>query len=141
MPALILALHENKRNADQVTESLRRSGFKVLETSSFAKAIIMLQTQSVDLILSDVHLENGGSVFDFLRWVKKNPSTKATPFVLFSSDPTAVAKFFEDGVRTSARMLGASMYITMEVFDAEEFRKQIDSLLPLELKQTHNSTP
>ncbi len=130
MHALILALHEEDQNARQVTQSLKQSGHRVIESKNFADAISALNIQQVDLIISDVHLENGGNVFDFLRWVKKNPSTKDTPFVLFSCEPTPKAKYFEDGLRTTARMLGAAMYITMEIFDSIEFRKQIDSLLP-----------
>jgi len=130
--ALILALHEDNQNAQQVTRSLKLSGHGVIESLSFTHAITVLNNQHVDLIISDVHLENGGNVFDFLRWVKKNPSTKDTPFVLFSSEPTTRAKYFEDGLRTTARMLGAALYITMEIFDSDEFRKQIDSLLPIQ---------
>ncbi len=132
MHALILALHEEDQNAQQVTHSLKLSGHGVIESKSFTHAITVLNSQHVDLIISDVHLENGGNVFDFLRWAKKNPSTKETPFVLFSSEPTTRAKYFEDGLRTTARMLGAALYITMEIFDSDEFRKQIDSLLPIQ---------
>ncbi len=132
MHALVLALHEDDGNAHQVTSSLKLSGHEVVESRNFSHAISVLTNKHVDLIISDVHLENGGNVFDFLRWVKKNPSTKSTPFVLFSSQPTNKAKYFEDGIRTSARMLGATMYITMETFDSDEFRKLIDSLLPAE---------
>jgi CheY-like chemotaxis protein len=128
--ALILALHEEDQHAQQVTRSLKLSGHGVIESKNFTHAIKVLNNQHVDLIISDVHLENGGNVFDFLRWAKKNPTTKDTPFVLFSFEPTPKAKYFEDGLRTTARMLGAAMYITLEVFDSDEFRKQIDSLLP-----------
>lgn len=130
MHALVLALHEDDQNAQQVTKSLKLSGHGIIESKSFTHAISVLNKQHVDLIISDVHLENGGNVFDFLRWVKKNPSTKETPFVLFSSQPTKRAKYFEDGVRTTARVLGAAMFIAMETFDSDEFRKLIDSLLP-----------
>jgi len=81
------------------------------------------------MIISDIHLQNGGNVFDFLRWVKKNPSTTDTPFVLLSVEPSKTAKFIEDGLRTTARLLGATKYILMETFDSDEFRKQIDVLL------------
>lgn len=132
MHALILTLHEDNKNSQQVAESLKRSGHNVILCQSFTEALGVLADTHVDLIISDVHLENGGSVFDFLRWVRRNPPTGKTPFVLFSSRPTALAKYLEDSVRTSARLLGAAMYITMEDFDADEFRKQIDSLLPVE---------
>jgi CheY-like chemotaxis protein len=130
--ALILALHEEETHSTRVVESLKLSGHNVLLSKNFSDAIKLLQSQHVDLIISDVHLENGGDVFDFLRWVKQNPSTKDTPFVLFSSEPTARAKYFEDGLRTTARVLGASLYLSMDIFDSEEFRKQIESLLPVQ---------
>jgi CheY-like chemotaxis protein len=108
---------------------------------NFPEAIEFLRKQHVDLIISDVHLENGGNVFDFLRWVKENPSTKSTPFVLLSSEPTPRAKFFEDGLKTTARLLGAAKYISMDRFDSEEFRKQIDALLPsIDKPNTSSST-
>lgn len=140
MHALVLALHEEDENAQQVSRSLKQSGHDVIESPNFTHAISVLNRQHVDLIISDVHLQNGGNVFDFLRWVKNNPSTKKTPFVLFSSQPTSTAKYFEDGLRTTSRMLGAAMYITMEIFDSDEFCKLINSLLPVDEQTTELST-
>jgi len=132
MAAQILALLELDENSRRVVESLERSGHVVEVAETFTKAMFILQTpHQIDLIISDVHLENGGNVFDFLRWMKKNPATHEALFVMFSCEPTATAKYLEDGIRTSARMLGVAKYITMESFDADEFRKQIDSLLPI----------
>ena len=100
MHARILALNEdiNGEASRQICDSLRRSGHRVIQSLSFAIAIDVLKTERVDLIISDVHLQNGGSVFDFLRWVKGNSLTKDTPFVLFSLKPTPVAKYVEDAV-------------------------------------------
>jgi CheY-like chemotaxis protein len=128
--ALILALHEKERTSTHVVRSLELSGHNVHLAKNFSEAIKFLRNKHVDLIISDVHLENGGNVFDFLRWVKENPSTKSTPFVLLSSEPTPRAKYFEDGLKTTARLLGAAKYISIERFNADEFRKEIDSLLP-----------
>jgi CheY-like chemotaxis protein len=134
MSAQILALLELDENSTQVVESLKRSGHNVIACKNFVHAIIILQEKHIDLIISDVHLENGGNVFDFLRWVKKNPATIETPFVMFSSKPSEMAKYVEDGVRISARVLGASMYVSMDKFDSDELRKQISSLLKAEDK-------
>jgi CheY-like chemotaxis protein len=128
--ALVLALHENENNSKRVAESLKLSGHDVVLSKNFSHAIEILKNMHVDLIISDVHLENGGNVFDFLRWARNNPATKNIPFVMLSTEPTRVAKHVEDGVRTSARALGVAMYIAMETFDQEEFRRKIDSLLP-----------
>jgi len=127
--AQILALLEQDQNSRQVVKSL--DGHNVIAPKNFPDAIRVLQDKHVVLIISDVHLENGGTVFDFLRWVKRNSATCETPFIMFSSHPTVAAKYLEDGIRVSARMLGAAMYITMDPFDSDDFRKQIDSLLPV----------
>ena len=137
MSARILALIELDENLHQVVESLTLSGHKVISCNTFTKAIAILQQpHKIDMIISDVHLENGGHVFDFLRWLKLNPAAHVTLLVLFSFQPTPLAKYLEDSVRTAARMLGVAMYITMNSFDSDNFRKQIDSLLPEEDKAT-----
>jgi CheY-like chemotaxis protein len=127
--ALILALHEDDDHSFNVADSLEQSGHTVILCKNFADAITVLKQKHVDMIISDVHLQNGGNVFDFLRWVKKNPSTNKTPFVMLSAAPTDMAKYIEDGLRTSARLLGVSLYIAMDRFDSLEFSKQIDLLL------------
>jgi len=142
--AQILALLELDTNSRQVVESLKRSGHCVIACKNFIDAIGVLQDKHVDLIISDVHLENGGNVFDFLRWVRNNRPTLETPFIMFSSKPTEVAKYVEDGVRISARMLGASMYVSMDNFDSDELRKQISSFLPAGVQaapQAEKTTP
>lgn len=129
MSARILVLLEQVKNSQQVMESLKLSGHKVVTVKDFNQAISFLQSNCVELIISDVHLENGGNVFDFLKWVRRNPSIRDLPFVMFSAKPSPIAKYIEDGVRTAARIFGATLYITMEIFDADEFCRQIDSLL------------
>ncbi|MBU6452936.1 MAG: hypothetical protein KGS72_14220 [Cyanobacteria bacterium REEB67] len=113
----------------------------MLLRKNFKDAIDVLKDTHVDLIISDVHLQNGGNVFDFVRWVKKNPDTARTPFVMFSSDPTPTAKFFDDGLRTSARLLGVALYLTMEKFDSDQFRQQIDSLLSSQAQKDSSQPP
>jgi CheY-like chemotaxis protein len=129
--AQILALLELNENSLQVVKCLKRSGHNVIAFDTFTQAIAVLQEHNeIDMIISDVHLKNGGDVFDFLRWLKSHPRVGGTPLVLFSFNPTEMAKHLEDGIRTSARILGAAKYITMEKFDSDEFLKQINSLFP-----------
>lgn len=136
MSALILALLEGEDNTNKVKSCLEDAGHEVFVVDTFAKAVILLSSQKIDLIISDVHLENGGSVFDFLRLVKKGERTCVIPFVLFSLQPTPTAKYLADGVRMAARSLGAVKYIEMETFDAREFREQINMSLSPESKLT-----
>ncbi|MFA7338513.1 MAG: response regulator [Candidatus Obscuribacterales bacterium] len=137
MTSQVLVLFESDEGSRPVVECLSLAGYFVIVSRNYSAAMAIVQSQPVDLIISDVHLENGGSVFDFLSWIRQNPSTKKTPFVLFSLEPTAMAQVVEHGVRIAARALKASKFISMQVFDGEEFRQQIDSLLSLDnqLKQ------
>ena len=134
MAALILALLEGQNDTDQVRACLEDCGHEVFVVDAFAKAIVLLSAQKIDLIITDVHLENGGNVFDFLRLVKKGQWTCNIPFVLFSSQPTPMAKYLADGVRTAARSLGAVKYIEMETFDAAQFQTLINGLLSQDKK-------
>ncbi len=110
-------------------ECLQSAGHTVIACKSFRAAINHIEGAPIALIISDVHLENGGSVFDFLKWVRINASTRETPFVMFSCNQTVRAMHFEDGIRTAARILGATKYIAMKEFDREAFSEQIRDIL------------
>lgn len=131
----ILALLELDENSAQVVESLKSIDRRTTVCKKFTQAIELLEEKSCALIISDVHLENGGNVFDFLRWAKANPMTKDTPFVLLSCKPTKMAKYVEDGVRTTARLLGADLFLTFESFDPVSFRNQIEPLLLIDSRK------
>lgn len=139
MAALILALLEEHHNGNQVKVCLENCGYKVLVVDTFVKAIALLKHQKIGLIISDVHLENGGNVFDFLRVVKDGRETCEIAFVLFSFQPTPRAKYLADGMRTAMRHLGAVKYIEMDTFNAREFQAQILSLVPAEQQPVDNT--
>ncbi|HEY9681057.1 MAG TPA: response regulator [Oculatellaceae cyanobacterium] len=130
MAALIIALLEHSEHGAQVAGCLEQVGYEVVVVGSYPRAKAILQEHTFDLIISDVHLENGGSVFDFLKWVKSEPVLHSIPFVLLSVQPTKLAKYLADGVQTAARMFGAAKYITMEEFASADFVQQIGELLP-----------
>lgn len=130
MAALIIALIEHPEEHAQVKRSLEQAGHEVVFVETFVRAKSVLKEHEFDLIISDVHLENGGSVFDFLKWVKSDPRLKPVPFVLLSLEPTKTAKYLADGVQTAARAFGAAKYIAMDKFDSEIFLQEIAELLP-----------
>lgn len=141
MSAKILALLEHPEAMTRIADTLEHFGHTVLKASNFADAMEILRQRDVDLIIGDVHLQNGGSIFDFMRWVRGDPHTHAIPFVCFSTEPVEVPKYLSDGVRTAARALGAARYITMEQFDAVSFRQEIEWLLPPEHAGSYYSSP
>lgn len=130
MVAKILALLEHPEAMKLIADSLEHFGHVVLKADKFQDAMDILRQHEVDLVIGDVHLQNGGSIFDFLRWTKGDPHMRSVPFVCFSTEPVEVPKYLSDGVRTAARALGAARYITMEKFDTASFRAEIEWLLP-----------
>jgi DNA-binding response OmpR family regulator len=65
MAALILALLEEHNNGSQVKTCLESCSHEEFVVESFQKALALLSVKKIDLIISDIHLENGGSIFDF----------------------------------------------------------------------------
>lgn len=80
MDTLVIALLEDPAQARTIKYCLEEAGHAVIVVENFSKAKVVLEGRC-DLILSDVHLRNGGNVFDFLKWVKREPLLKH----LFSS--------------------------------------------------------
>jgi CheY-like chemotaxis protein len=132
MTAKILVTMEHESQRTLIGDCLEHAGHNVTKVDTFHHAMEFLRTTDFDLIVSDVHLQNGGSVFDFLRWVKGDPYMHAVPFVCFSAEPPEIGKYLSDGVRTAARSLGAARYISMERFDAPGFLHEIEWLIPQE---------
>ncbi|MBU6455529.1 MAG: response regulator [Cyanobacteria bacterium REEB67] len=130
MTARILVLIEHPEPLKTMADSLELYGHRVLREKDFKGAMETLKHEDVDMIIGDVHLQNGGSIFDFMRWVKGDPHLQSIPFLCFSAEPVEVSKYLRDGVRTAARSLGAVKYITMETFMPELFRDEVEWLLP-----------
>lgn len=130
MVAKVLALLEHEQAMKLISDSLEHFGHLVYKADNFQDAMSILRQRNVDLIVGDVHLQNGGSIFDFLRWVKGDPHMRSVPFVCFSSESVEEPKYLYDGVRTAARALGAAKYITMETFDRATFVSELEWLLP-----------
>ncbi|MBX9668360.1 MAG: hypothetical protein K2X93_12110 [Candidatus Obscuribacterales bacterium] len=137
MKAQILVTMEHKEQMKLISDCLEKFGHCVIQADTFHKSMEVLKCSDIDLIISDVHLQNGGSVFDFLRWTKGDPYLRSVPFVCFSAEPPEIGKYLADGVRTAARALGAVRYLTMEHFDANVFRQEIEWLLPAEKVGTY----
>ena len=130
MSANILVTMEHDRERNAIGACLENVGYTVVRVDTFHKAMDCLRKCDFDLIVTDVHLQNGGSVFDFLRWVKGDPHMRGVPFVCFSAEPLLAGNYLSDGVRTAARSLGAARYIAMAKFDSTVFMHEIEWLIP-----------
>lgn len=137
----VVALIENKNQAKQLVACLKAVGHDVYVVDRYSSAKEILHSYKSDLIISDVHLENGGSVFDFLQWVKSDPLLSAIPFILLSLEPTKLAKYLGDGVRITARHLGAAKYIVMDDFDPILLGQELLQYLPKSTRPAEADLP
>jgi len=130
MVARILALLEDPELHAAMMGRFKRARHEVRIVQSLAQAKQALQEYSFDLIISEVHLENGGSAFDFLTWVRSDPARRPIPFVLLSINQSDLGRFLEDDVRKAARHLGAAKYISMKRLDPVLLAEELAPLLP-----------
>ena len=126
----VLALQEKTDNIANIKAALPDCELIHVQTIQQAIPILLAEQSNIDLIISAVHLEYDGSVFDFLRVAKSNPSTSKIPFVFYCARSTKFARSVRDGLQIAARALGADKYITMEIFDAYELRVEFAECLP-----------
>jgi CheY-like chemotaxis protein len=124
----VLVLQEKPENIRNIQDALPDCETVVVDTVD--KAEHLLSVGAYHLIVSAVHLEYDGSVFDFLKSAKQRPSTKGVPFVFYCSQSSTFARSVRDGLQIAARALGAEKYITMELHNSEELRLQFLEFLP-----------
>ncbi|CAN5489097.1 hypothetical protein BH10CYA1_BH10CYA1_23960 [soil metagenome] len=125
----LIALLEDEKHEQRIKTCLLSAGHQVIVAHGLVKAKALVLDHACDLILSNVVLENGGSVFDFLRWLKSDPVLRATPFVLLNIQPIDPAKFHTDGLRVTSRHLGAAKYISMEKLDPVRLNAELSKFL------------
>lgn len=123
----VLVLQEKVENIANIRTSLPDCELVFVKTIEEAMPLL---GKDLHLIISAVHLEHDGSVFDLLKLAKGNPSTSHIPFVFYCSQSSMFARSVRDGLQIAARALGADKYITMELFDVEELRGEFIEFLP-----------
>lgn len=122
MTIRVLVLQEKQENIANIELSL--PDCDLIHVGTVDEAMDRL-TSDVDLIVSAVHLEHDGSVFDFLKLAKGNPETNHIPFVFYCSQSSKFARSVRDGLQIAARAIGADKYVTMELFDSLELRDEL----------------
>lgn len=134
----VLVLQEKPENIRNIQAALPDCELAVVNTVD--KAYRCLSNGAYHMIISAVHLEYDGSVFDFLKLAKGHPATKHLPFIFYCSQSSIFARSVRDGLQIAARALGAEKYITMELFDVDELRQEfLEYLEPVQRARANNS--
>ena len=117
MVATILILQE------EVTPflALRRclaENHEAIIVSTVTEAMEMLNSRSIDLIVSRFHLVSS-SMFEFLRWVKRDRHLKKIPFVCFCGRLTEHARNLDPLMAKVSLAIGAEKYISLSEYCSE----------------------
>jgi CheY-like chemotaxis protein len=106
-PARILVVDDLPANLDLMARRLERSGFEVLTASEGPKALEVLRTQAVDLVLLDIMMP-GMTGLDVLRRIRETWSSAVLPVIMVT------AKTDDEDIK-EALDLGADDYVTKPV--------------------------
>lgn len=131
--ATILILQEQPVQ-DEVLERSLGGDHQLIFADCASVAIAYLNEHSVDLIITRVHLKKG-SIFPFLRDVKRDPRLQQIPVICFCGVISHYARVQHKALANATKTSGAVDYVTLEQFlkegefDLEEIRKRVERYL------------
>lgn len=125
----VLVLQEKSENVFNIRDSLPECDIHLFDHVNQALQSIAIE-DNYDLIISAVHMEHDGSVFDFLKAVKSHSRFQHIPFVFYCSRSSTFARSVRHGLQIAAQALGADHYITMERYDKDTLRQELLAVLP-----------
>lgn len=117
MRAKILILQEEPSPFLALQKSLERD-HKLFMTSTVEKAMAILNSERIDLIVSRVHLANG-SMFVFLKRVQDDPRFRNIPFVCFCGTLSQYSLLLDPTIAQAVLITGAAKYISLQEYCAK----------------------
>ena len=105
--ARLLVVDDNPANRELLARRLERKGYRVLQAEDGRRALEVLASEAIDLLLLDLMMP-GLSGLDVLREVRSRPSLAALPVLMVSADD-------ETSRVVEALQAGADDYITKPV--------------------------
>ena len=127
IPSHILVVDDNASNRDLLSRWLQRQGHTVFQAEDGARALALLEEQSVELILLDLMMP-GISGYDVLLRLKSDPRFREIPVLMMSAlnELDAVVRCIQ---------AGADDYMT-KPFESTFLRARVDA--SLERKRLHD---
>lgn len=108
--AVILLVDDSPVNVSLIRSTLEPSGYGIISANNVSAALKLAQENSIDLILSDLHMSPEGGLA-FLRMVKDDLHLKATPFILLTSSMAGPT----DSTEQEAIRLGAARFLARPI--------------------------
>ncbi len=104
-----------------ISFTLRRAGYQIREAEDGAAALSMLQTEAMDLLITDLDMPRLGGL-DLIREVRKLPGGRTMPILILTTESDA-------GIKGRARTAGATGWIT-KPFTPKQLIGAVEKVLP-----------
>lgn len=117
----ILTVDDSMTMQEMITDTLTAAGYEPLVADNGIEALKLLETETVDLIISDVNMTHMGG-FEFVSKVRAMEAYEYTPILFLTTE--ASKEFKQIG-----REVGATGWLT-KPFDPEELVRVIKRVLP-----------
>jgi two-component system cell cycle response regulator len=118
---IILVVDDVPTNIEVVKAAVEPSGFAVVEARSMRQALELATGQTLDLVISDVHMPDG-SGFDLIRAFKSDESLAKVPFIFLSST------YWNDVDKARGIALGAEKFL-LRPLDPQLLLKEVNETL------------
>ena len=126
----ILVLCEPNCGQSEIENLLSGRGYRLIFADRLSDAFDILGQESIQLIVSGVHLERNDS-YEFLNRVKASPNWKEIPFVFLCLKQTQLASYVDHALELAAKALGATKYVSVETCSKAEIQAEIANCLQM----------
>jgi two-component system chemotaxis response regulator CheY len=107
----ILCVDDCPTIQDMLAATLTRAGWEVLQAENGKAALKLLESESVDVIVSDVNMTVMGG-FEFVTKVRQDPAHQSTPILFVTTETT-------DEFKQIGQEIGANGWVS-DPFDSAE---------------------
>jgi two-component system chemotaxis response regulator CheY len=121
MPKRVLTVDDSKTMRDMVGFTLRGAGFEVLEAEDGVRALSVLSTNSVDLIITDINMPNMDGV-TLVKQLRAKPNFKSTPILILTTEGG-------DAKKAEGRAAGATGWI-VKPFAPDKLLQVVNKVCP-----------
>lgn len=114
----VLVIEDEDFISSMISRSLKEEGYQVIVTSDLKSSLIVLDSQAIDLVISDVMLPYTGGL-DIVDYIREHEELEDTPVIL-------VTGMDRDVIETSSIRANA---ILSKPFDMIELVDKVNELL------------
>ncbi len=118
--AKILVVDDSLSMQKMVTLTLKTAGYEVVESSDGQAALNIAQSQSVDLILSDVNMPNMNGI-ELCQNIRKLPKHKFTPFLMLTTESAG-------DIKMQGKKAGATGWL-LKPFNPQQLLATVEKVL------------